>query len=785
MIDCPPVKPELLAPGGSFPAAHAALRAGADGVYLGLKEFSARRAAANFSVDQLRRLKGMAAAGGKRLYVALNTVIREEELDRAAEALFQADLLSVDGVIVQDLGVLSLCRRHFPRLPVHASTQMAVHDAAGVRLLGQWGVHRVILSRELTFRQIGEIRREVPGVELEVFIHGALCYGWSGLCLASWALTGRSGNRGDCAQVCRSLFRTEAGGARQGHFFSCGDLCLERDVLRLSSIGVDSLKIEGRMKSPEYVHAAVSLYRALLDRGEGVGDGELSDLRERVRLTFARPFTRGFTASPRGDALIHTDYPGHRGALLGTVLALEDGRITVRLGWDLSLRDGLAYFPPGAVADPVIFSVQSILRGSRDVPCAKRGETVRILLPGPAAGPPPAVGQEIRHMSSRFQDLAQPKEAGFALYKVPVTASLSMEARDVPGKARLSVQAGLDRLGAPGAPAESMRFDAEVSIDRAARARSFPKVLAELLKESGDSRFLAGETSWTNLTPLPDDGLFVPPSELKRAKNGFYEAWERHVGRVRERRAAAVEADLRGTGQQAPAADPPGTEWSLRAGRRDLIAGRSPDEWPAAFFQWPARMPEDAGEETAVMKDAMRRLHKADGWAFLPLAPICRDQKSYRDRVRRLIESNPETRFAVGLNGPSHVAFSRELGPLGNAAFFADFFLYVANRYAAHFLREQVPSLLFAYHWIEDGEDGFRRLSRDAGVALPIVRIGEVFEPPLFTSLGCPVRHAGLTGGGGCPADCPRSYGFPMSQGRSRFLAVVRDCVTTVFRAAT
>jgi len=780
------MKPELLAPGGSFPAAHAAFRAGADGVYLGLKEFSARRAAANFSMDQLRRLKGMADAGGKRIYVALNTVIRGEEIGRAADSLFLADMLAVDGVIVQDLGILSLCRRHLPRLAVHASTQMAVHDAAGVRFLGELGVRRVILSRELPLAAIGEIRREAPGVELEVFIHGALCYGWSGLCLASWALAGRSGNRGDCAQICRSFFRTDGAQPAQGHFFSCGDLCLERNVLRLASMGVASLKIEGRMKSPEYVHATVSLYRALLDRGEGVGEEELEELRERVRLTFARPFTRGFCGNPRGEALIHSDYPGHRGALLGTVQAVGNGRISVRLRSDLSLRDGVGYFPPGAAREPVVFSVQSILRGSREVPCARRGETVRVLLSDPSAGPAPAVGQEIRQMSSRFLDLSQPKEAGFPLYKAPLTASIAMEAREVPGRAALTVQPRSDRLGVAAAPADPFRFETEVPLDTATRQRSFPGLFAELLRESGDSRFLVTETAWRNGTPLSDDGIFVPPSELKRAKNGFYAAWERHVDALRERDVAAVAG---GAKVMEEPADP---QWTGLAGRRDLVSGRSPDEWPVAFFQWPAWRAGEPAEgskegDEASMKDASSRLYRAGGWAFLPLAPVCRDQREYRERVRRLIRSNPETRFAVGLNGVSHIAFARELRQLGNVGFFADLFLYTANPYTVHFLRESVPSLLFVYHWLEDDGEGVLRLAREAG-GIPIVRICGEFRPPLFTSMGCPVRHSGLGRGGcgegesGCPVDCPRSYAFPMTQGRNRFLTVVRDCVTTVFR---
>ena len=207
-------RPELLAPGGSFHAAYHAIEAGADGVYLGLRDFSARKAAANFDFEQLARIRGLAGDRGRRVYVALNTVVRDDEIGRLAEILARLEALAVDGVIVQDLGVAALARRHFPSLALHASTQMAVHNAAGLAELVQLGFRRVILSRELTLAEIADLRRARPDLELEVFVHGALCYSFSGVCLASWALTGRSGNRGDCAQICRGRF-SRAGAARR------------------------------------------------------------------------------------------------------------------------------------------------------------------------------------------------------------------------------------------------------------------------------------------------------------------------------------------------------------------------------------------------------------------------------------------------------------------------------------------------------------------------------------------------------------------------------------------
>ena len=228
-------KPELLSPAGSFEAAYQAFEAGADGVYLGLTEFSARKSATNFDLPQLRRILGLARQKGRRIYVTVNTVIREAEMPRVASLCGGLQSLDVDGVIVQDVGLCALLARGFPHLAIHASTQMAIHNDSGLRFAREVGIRRVVLSRELTLEKIRSLRQRHADIELEVFVHGALCYSFSGVCLASWALTGRSGNRGDCAQICRSVFCS--GKDREATPFSCRDLSLGTEVLKLAEAG--------------------------------------------------------------------------------------------------------------------------------------------------------------------------------------------------------------------------------------------------------------------------------------------------------------------------------------------------------------------------------------------------------------------------------------------------------------------------------------------------------------------------------------------------------------------
>ena len=202
---------EILAPAGSFEAAVAAFEGGADAVYLGLSDFSARKAAKNFSKEELRSLKTLAESKGKKIFAALNTVIKEDETGSALDAARFLSDISADAVILQDIGFATLLKKLFPTLTLHASTQMAVHTVEGVKFLKSQGFSRVVLSREVPLDLITKIKKEVPDMELEVFVHGALCYSFSGLCLASGMVLGRSGNRGMCAQLCRRYYETEDG----------------------------------------------------------------------------------------------------------------------------------------------------------------------------------------------------------------------------------------------------------------------------------------------------------------------------------------------------------------------------------------------------------------------------------------------------------------------------------------------------------------------------------------------------------------------------------------------
>ena len=282
----------MLAPAGSPEALDAAIGEGADAVYLGLKDFNARMRSVNFTYAQfegaLRSLHRM----GKKLYVTVNTVFEQREADRVYQLLKYLAAQGPDGIMVQDFGIITMARDNFPSLRLFSSTQMNVASARGVNLLSRYGFSRAVLARELSLAEIREIRANT-NMELEVFVHGALCMSVSGICLFSSYLGGKSANRGMCTQACRRLYKAD-GEESGGYYFSPADLELIDKVPDLVNAGVNSFKIEGRMKSAEYVGAVVSAYRMVMDNleaGEEILRGVMKEARGILKNDFARSKT--------------------------------------------------------------------------------------------------------------------------------------------------------------------------------------------------------------------------------------------------------------------------------------------------------------------------------------------------------------------------------------------------------------------------------------------------------------------------------------------------------------
>lgn len=321
---------ELLAPAGTPDRLWAALSAGADAVYLGGKQFSARRFAGNFTNEEIKDAVALCHALGKSVYVTLNILISDKEMPELLSYLDFLGTTGIDGLLVQDLGVARLVRERIPHVPLHASTQMTVSNLSGVEFLRTLGFKRIVLSRELSHEEISYIAHHTD-VEIEVFVHGALCVCYSGQCLMSSFIGGRSGNRGACAQPCRMPYRLtdevgkETVSSRGDYILSLRDMVSLESLSALSEAGVVSLKVEGRMKEPEYVYAVISAYREALDAMQSGEEIDKKELLHRMQTRFNRGYTERYAKNEISGAMMTGDAPGNHGVPAGYVARIGKG----------------------------------------------------------------------------------------------------------------------------------------------------------------------------------------------------------------------------------------------------------------------------------------------------------------------------------------------------------------------------------------------------------------------------------------------------------------------------
>jgi len=381
---------ELLAPAGGPDAYRAAAAAGADAVYLGAKAFNARAQAQNFDGAALVQVIEDAHMRGMKVYLVLNTLIRDNEMQEAAAVASFVYREGIDGIIVQDLGLVHVLREMVPGLPLHASTQMTLHNTDGVRAAQQLGLQRVVLARELTLLEIQAIA-ESTGMELEVFVHGALCISRSGQCLLSSFIGGRSGNRGRCAQPCRLPWKSDFPGTSREYLLSPRDLMTLELLPDLISSGVTSLKIEGRLKSPEYVAAVVTMYRKYLDLAMTQPSAyrvDPEDIRMLGKVFNRGGFTKGYLKGVNLRELMSTEHPKHWGIPVGVVerfdgstrsrfgVNADDRLVKIKFSAETRMGDGLEIWDAQRDNPSAIISV--LMKNNAHVKAAKPGETLLV-----------------------------------------------------------------------------------------------------------------------------------------------------------------------------------------------------------------------------------------------------------------------------------------------------------------------------------------------------------------------------------------------------------------------
>ncbi len=383
---------ELLAPVGTIETFHAALEGGADAVYVGAPGFNARNMARELSLEEIGAMIRHCHRNEKKFYVAANSLVLEKELPSVVEKLAILEELAPDAFIVQDLGLLHLVNRYFPKLKIHGSTLMTAHNSDGVRFLSKLGCERVVVARELTLKEIRTLAERAVDVELEVFIHGAMCFSYSGLCLFSSYLGGKSGLRGRCVQPCRRGYSINAGGGRKTtrkseapkYLFSMNDLSGLEVVPQLREMNVASLKIEGRLRSAHYVKSIVQAYRRVLDAGPQEWESALEEAKLLAEQAMSRNTSSGYFFSPQPADTISPHHSGNMGTHLGrfsTTRTVGDEltcRFTTKSALSVNDRLRLHFEPSG---ERLSFRLKSLYVQGRERSEATAGEKVSIPLP--------------------------------------------------------------------------------------------------------------------------------------------------------------------------------------------------------------------------------------------------------------------------------------------------------------------------------------------------------------------------------------------------------------------
>jgi len=531
--------PELLAPAGTLDAVRAAVANGANAVYLGASLYNARDEGAQLSLDELAQACALAHSRGVRVYLTFNVLIKPQELTDALTYLGECVDRGIDAAIVQDLGVVRLIQRVYPRLEVHGSTQMTVHDASGALVMHKLGVERVVLARENTLDDIRAIRAAVPDLGLETFIHGALCISYSGQCFMSGMISERSANRGSCAQSCRKDYTLTDESTKEtldsGFLISAKDLAAHDHLAQLAELGIGCLKVEGRKKKPEYVATVTHAYRTWLDRlAHGVTTPPPRDEVEPLVQIFSRGNTGGMYGGREGREYITRDQPDNRGLPLGVVVGRDGNDVIVEVTHPISVGDGIGFEAPAGDKSANVGGTVSAVRcinvhkGKHRLALSMR---VRV-----AVGWGVVRSSDVtllRTAQDSFAAVALPEKVGRTAVNVRVFGHAG-------GPLKTTWSFGNDEVTVRGetalAPASKRSLD-------------IPQ-LREHFGRLGETSFVLGALEASGLA----EGLFLPVSELNRIRQQAVEQLDERLGWIHVAKTSTRDALIATAASEVPVA---------------------------------------------------------------------------------------------------------------------------------------------------------------------------------------------------------------------------------------
>ncbi len=499
---------EILAPAGDRESLLAALKGGADAVYLGIRDFNARWGATNFELDELEDAIDLAHSHDTKVFLALNIPIKQDEIQDALDIIDSAYSFGIDAIIMEDLGLLRIIRETYPDLKLHASTQMTIHNTAGVEFVEDIGADRVILSRELDTKELKNII-DNTNIEAEVFVHGALCYSYSGRCLFSSFISGRSANRGACTQPCRLRYRFIVDGRDIdstkigiGEYpISNAELCTLPEIDKIVNTGVVSLKIEGRMKRGEYITKSASAYKSAVEnlKNNGVLDKDEIEADEKeLKKLFYRGFTKGFMLGE--SDVTHPKYSSNYGLFLGKVVDIADFRYTtslmVKLHEDFHAKDGIGIQTRTRMLGS---AVNVMKRGEERIESAKAGETV-IFEISSKTGKSVDIGNEVylttdRHLLNRLQETD--------LKRTPVSIKVTAKKDE---KLKIEIERATGET-------EGVVFEDDYIVQQAMKAPTTEEKIKTIIEKLGDTPYSA-----ESVDVVADEDIFIPIGVLTNAR---------------------------------------------------------------------------------------------------------------------------------------------------------------------------------------------------------------------------------------------------------------------------
>lgn len=749
---------ELLAPAGNFEALAAAVESGADAVYLGGNKFNARAFADNFDGETLSRAVGFAHIRGVKVFVTINILLTDRELPEALEYISFLCSIGVDAIIVQDIALLKLAAEAFPHMELHCSTQMTVHNAAGASYFEGLGAKRIVLSRELPLSEIRGIA-EGTGVELEVFVHGALCVSYSGQCLMSSLIGGRSGNRGRCAQPCRRKYSfynfdtDKIEEENQGkHILSTRDLNTYNRLEELVHSGVSSLKIEGRMKKPEYVAVVVKHYRDALNRIIGAGGNNPGDAEYELKSAFNREFTEGYMFGKRNRGIVSIERPDNRGVTLGRITGRKGDMASVRIeeGF-LNDGDGIEIISPkGRSTGTIISGIR--VRGEL-VKTAKKGDIAEIFI---------RERVETGDLVSKTFDSVLSKKAREE-YSPENRRKLSISCRL---EARIGKNPVIEVMDADG---NKISYTDEDKVEAAVKAPTTAEKVMEQLGKTGDTPYII------ELMDIKmDSNCFLPLKQINRMRREVLQKLSEKRSNLYIRPASAVDLKpLVNTRLQGNIAE--------KAGREEYIAGvRSREAAESAL---------EAGADTIYMlSDVYKGDMEADAAAlahlcssrgrrlFIVLPNIVREKEygELQNRLGRISELSGEAGFGLVISAAGQQNMARQLGI---ESYRINYSFNVFNSVAASHLAGEGAEVIGLSPELTLPQ--IRGISSRCAVPLEAVVYGYM---PVMTTEYCPisVQNSGCDQMGGCKTS---NYGI-MDEKRKIFrLIKLSSCRTQLLNS--